>query len=307
LSVNGYPVSTRIVGGTVADLISGRPLTFASCQKWMLAAGENRIRVAARDSYRILSMAIKDSLDRPLPPVTPTPVVTEKWTGSERTFWPRTDQPGYLVVNENFNGAWRARLGDTELTAVRLDGWRQAWILPPGASAHRVTLEYPPETSYRAALVVGFLLVMVLVALARWRRPEVAIPAAVPAGVSARAAAGLAVVVGVWTGGLFGLLLVLGTHALVVGLRRVPSFRAAKFVDSPLLVAVFLGLAGLSAGLGHHLAGLGQEAPAGALGDVVAQLLCLPVLGRLVAGLLEPAEPPVPEPAEIHAMAGART
>ncbi|GAA1016207.1 coagulation factor 5/8 type [Acrocarpospora pleiomorpha] len=307
LSVNGYPVQTRIVGGTVADLISGRPLTFASCQKWTLAAGENRIRVAARDPYRILSMAVRDPLDRPLPSVTSTPVVTEKWTGGERTFWPQTDQPGYLVVNENFNGAWRARLGDTELTAVRLDGWRQAWILPPGASEHRVTLEYPPETSYRAALVAGFVLVMVLVALARWRRPGVAIPAAVPAGVSARAAAGLAVVVGVWTGGLFGLLLVLGTHALVVGLRRAPALRAARVVDSPLLVVVFLGLAGLAAGLGQYLAGLGQEAAAGVIGDVVAQLLCLPVLGRLVAGLLEPEEPPVPEPDEVHALAGART
>ncbi|GIH22583.1 coagulation factor 5/8 type [Acrocarpospora phusangensis] len=305
LSVNGYPVPTRIVGGTVSDLVNGRPLTFTTCQKWTLAAGENRIRVAARDPYRILSMAVEDPLDRAPPSVTPVPVTVEKWTGGERTFWPRTDQPGYLVVNENFNGAWRARLGGTELTAVRLDGWRQAWILPAGASAHRVTLEYPPETAYHAALATGFLLVMLLVALARWRRPGAAIPAALPAGVPARAAGVLAAAAGVWTGGLFGLLLVLGTYALVVGLRRAPALRAARVADAPVLVAVFLGLAGLSAGLGHYLAGLGQDAVAGVFRDVLAQLLCLPVLGRLAAGLPEPEEPPVPEPGEVHVMAGA--
>ena len=39
---------------------------------------------------------------------------------------------GYLVVNENFNPGWRAASAAARCGPVRLDGWKQAWLLPAG-------------------------------------------------------------------------------------------------------------------------------------------------------------------------------
>ena len=70
------------------------------------------------------------------------------------------------MVNENFNAGWQARLDGRPLSAVRLDGWKQAWLLPAG-TAGTVTLTYLPDALYRDALGggLGGLALIVLVAL----------------------------------------------------------------------------------------------------------------------------------------------
>ncbi len=60
----------------------------------------------------------------------------------------------YLVVNENFNAGWQASLGGARLRAVRIDGWKQAWLLPAG-TAGTVTLTYAPDALYRDAIFGG--------------------------------------------------------------------------------------------------------------------------------------------------------
>ena len=52
-------------------------------------------------------------------------------------------------MNENFNPGWRAVVDGRQLRAVRLDGWKQAWLLPAG-TAGVVTLTYLPNAIYRA-------------------------------------------------------------------------------------------------------------------------------------------------------------
>ena len=79
----------------------------------------------------------------------------------------------YLVVNENFNPGWRAVLGGRPLRAVRLDGWKQAWLLPAGA-AGLVTLTYLPNAVYCAAIFGGLSSLALILLLAfrpwGWRR-----------------------------------------------------------------------------------------------------------------------------------------
>ena len=72
----------------------------------------------------------------------------------------------YLVVNENFNAGWQARLGGTRLRTVRIDGWKQGWLLPAG-TAGTVTLVYVPGSGYRDAIAggLGTLALVMLVAL----------------------------------------------------------------------------------------------------------------------------------------------
>jgi arabinofuranan 3-O-arabinosyltransferase len=70
------------------------------------------------------------------------------------------------VVNENFNAGWQARAGRRLLRAVRIDGWKQGWLLPAG-TAGTVILTYLPDTRYRQAIFggLGTLGLVMLVAL----------------------------------------------------------------------------------------------------------------------------------------------
>src|SRR5205814_4971587 len=93
------------------------------------------------------------------------------WTSSVRKLRVAAPTRSYLVVNENFNPGWRAAAGGRRLQPVRLDGWKQAWVLPAGTNGV-VTLTYQPESLYRAAVVGGLaaLAVVLVVAVVRFRR-----------------------------------------------------------------------------------------------------------------------------------------
>jgi arabinofuranan 3-O-arabinosyltransferase len=108
-------------------------------------------------------------------PGTATTAVIRSWTSARRVLDVTAATRSYLVVNENFNAGWRARLGGRPLSAVRLDGWKQAWLLPAGTTG-TVTLTYLPDARYRDALAggLGGLALIGLVALwpgePAWRR-----------------------------------------------------------------------------------------------------------------------------------------
>ena len=71
----------------------------------------------------------------------------------------------YLVVDENFNPGWQAVIGGRTLAPVRLDGWKQAWVLPAGTSG-LVRLTFGPERLFRVT-VFGGLAVLALVRAGR--------------------------------------------------------------------------------------------------------------------------------------------
>ena len=60
---------------------------------------------------------------------------------------------------------WQARIGAAVLRPVRIDGWKQAWIIPAGTFAE-VHLTYLPDATYRLALFAGFAAMGVLFLLA---------------------------------------------------------------------------------------------------------------------------------------------
>lgn len=70
-----------------------------------------------------------------------------------------------LVVAENVNKGWRARVDGRELDAVTVAGWQQGFIVPAGPAA-RVELEYEPGSWYRAGLGAGVAAVALLLVLA---------------------------------------------------------------------------------------------------------------------------------------------
>ncbi|GAA4062193.1 alpha-(1-_3)-arabinofuranosyltransferase domain-containing protein [Nonomuraea soli] len=271
LEVNGRRVPTEVVGGTLDDLAHGRPVSFRSCARVAVAAGPIRIVSPSTDDFQIQSMAVRpksSQVDRPQ--VRMTAAKPLSWTPAERRVPVSTTQESYLIVNENFNVGWRASLAGRVLTPVRLDGWRQAWLLPETASGV-VAMTYVPDRPYTWTLAGGgaLALLVVLAALIP-SRPRAPLR---PAGLSA---AGLTLVlagIGLATAGWAGLsvavagFLIFRQLSTVAGAEhlRPPLSRLARRMASPWLIPV--ALAGAWATLGLP----------------VAQLFCLFALALLAA------------------------
>ncbi|MBF6176150.1 DUF3367 domain-containing protein [Nocardia blacklockiae] len=75
-----------------------------------------------------------------------------------------------LVLPLSSNVGWRAHTADgQDLKPLVVDGWQQAWLVPPDA-AGPITVEFPTDRWYRLAIFGGLLLLVPLVALAiPWR------------------------------------------------------------------------------------------------------------------------------------------
>ncbi|GGK64417.1 coagulation factor 5/8 type [Sphaerisporangium melleum] len=345
LTVDGTIVPTRVVGGTLGDVLNGRPLSFAGCAPVRLIPGMSYLSVAATDAFRVRSVVLRDrpgtgtrtesgagasggeaSRDGTNPGIRVVPARVEAWGPEERRLAVSATERSYLTVNENYNAGWHAYLGGSRLTPVRLDGWRQAWILPPGAGT--VVLRYEPDAGYRWSLAAGAGLAAVVLLLAwPWRRPgrrgsasgtgRLADdgrhlpptsarrhpqvegerhfpqgrrhPPAGPSGVPGHWALGAAPLVGLWTGGFTGAALVTVLVAAWLWLPRV--LLAQHAVRGPVRQAARAFLSPWVAGAALALAGLSAAAGTNlgidTLVRLVPQLCCLLVVARLLAAVPE--------------------
>ncbi|MFC3994961.1 alpha-(1-_3)-arabinofuranosyltransferase [Nocardiopsis sediminis] len=173
LRVNGERVETRIVSGTLEDVLAGRALRYESCGDTGIVDGGNRVAVEPGNRYQVRSALVAEAGAAARDEVETAPVAAmSAWGDGERRFDVAVEEDSYLVVNENFNDGWRAEAEgvDAPLEPVRLDGWKQAWRLPAG-TAGTVTLTYTPDGPYHLALGVGAALALVAVAAAV-RRPR---------------------------------------------------------------------------------------------------------------------------------------
>ncbi|HUA43251.1 MAG TPA: alpha-(1-_3)-arabinofuranosyltransferase family protein, partial [Streptosporangiaceae bacterium] len=308
ISVGGKPVPTRI-SGTVADLLDGRPMTFSACHQVAVAAGRTDIVEPESDGFSVQSVVV-DRTPRLLaagPSVPAQPAAVRQWTPGRRVLQVAAARQSYLIVNQNFNSGWQAELSGHVLQPVQLDGWKQGWLLPAGSSG-LVTLTYPPDTAYRMALFGGLaaLAVVLIIALAPVRRRAPAPVSEVPRDgqeVSARQLRArrraVAVLVGslivsavggLWAGGYPGALLLpiaVGMFMIAAAFRR--SSVLARLLWDPWLLAVLLTAAAVAGAAGEHLTGAGDSSGvAVSLSGGIPQLLCLVIVGRIIAALLLP-------------------
>jgi arabinofuranan 3-O-arabinosyltransferase len=93
------------------------------------------------------------------------------WTPEERTLRIGSGPAAYIQVAQNFNSGWVATLDGQTLKAVSLSGWQQGWIVPTGISG-TMTMRFEPDQTYRAALLIGgiFLLILFILALVKGDR-----------------------------------------------------------------------------------------------------------------------------------------
>jgi arabinofuranan 3-O-arabinosyltransferase len=315
LQVDGKAVQTR-VSGTFADLRATRPMRFTACSPVRLRAGINQVTEPGWDTFSVQDVAVQT---RALPAVGPVPEVPAQvlaWTPVHRELRVAAASTSYLVVNENFNTGWQAVSHGRQLRPVRLDGWRQAWLLPAGSTGV-VTLTYGPDAFYQAAVLTGLgsLALVMVIGWGPWsrrarRRSGMAVPppenpAAHPRLRALRQAIARVVAVvtvtggllltGCWLGGYPGaVVLPLATAVFLACSRRSPwpwpDLASPGLLVGLLLAATACSVAGeqlwLSAGNGPVMMWLASGVP---------QVICLIIIGRLAAAFILPGDPPGPE------------
>jgi arabinofuranan 3-O-arabinosyltransferase len=293
LTLNGVAVPTR-AGGTYADLLASRPIQFQACGNVTVGAGQNQLVPVPLDSYLVNSVVVDPNGLAALPPRQPSTVAVSSWTPEHRQVEVDAKRQSYLTVNENFNKGWQAKVDGVTLRPVRVDGWRQAWVVPTGTIG-TVTMSYGPDLPYRAAVLFGLNLLVVLFVAAVWpsrRRPKpVSESLETGVGFAGRTVAlVVAAALGFWIAGMPGV-------AATVAAALVAGWAPLRLRPLPWLVAVAMlaGTVSYIAGMWLTLRGFGA---ANTFEDVVPQLLGLVVVGCLVMALCPRREdvPPVGEP-----------
>ncbi|WBB65929.1 alpha-(1-_3)-arabinofuranosyltransferase family protein [Micromonospora sp. WMMD812] len=227
--VNGVTVATT-ASGTLRDIRDLRPLRYRACAtdaqpKARPAAGADLVRLPAGpnevaappDRFVVDSVILTAS--RP-PAATAEEKLADRrsvnvvrWDDQRRQLRVGPGGESYLVVPENANTGWRATLDGVRLEPTRLDGWKQAWVVPAGAGG-RVELVFTPGTQYQLALriAVGLLALLVVAALlpARRRPSYPVVPMSMPT--APLIAVGVPALLGGWVG--------LACAVLVVALNR---------------------------------------------------------------------------------------
>jgi arabinofuranan 3-O-arabinosyltransferase len=248
VELDGTLVRTALTA-RAGDLITLAPVPARTCSGTVhLEPAEHRLTGGRVPAVEVAGAAVVDRGWAPAAAVAGRQVEVQSWAPESRRLRVAGGGSGFLALTEGFNPGWRATGGGRPLTPIRIDGWRQGWVLPPGGDTV-VDLVYLPGGWHRAGLVTGvaaLLLLAVLVAAPTRRRA----PAAGRAPVPDRAGAGAQT----WRGGwaVLGLGLAVAVPALLAGAAGLVATVTAVAVPRrvrPAVAGGCLAAAGLLLGL----------------------------------------------------------
>jgi arabinofuranan 3-O-arabinosyltransferase len=126
-----------------------------------LSAGPHRLTAPDTDVWRVQSVSWQPANWSTAITAPRRDADVAAWSATHRTLRVTAGAATLLAVAENANAGWHATLGGRTLTPVRLDGWRQGWLVPAGA-AGTVVLDYAPQRAYAAGLIGGAVAVFLL-------------------------------------------------------------------------------------------------------------------------------------------------
>lgn len=165
IEVDGEVRLTRVVG-TLDDVAYGTPMTWEACgEPVQLGAGTHELSADSNDRFAPATLVLESqdqALDDPASVVT-REVEVRSWSSTHRTVEVAPGEEAVLRVPENLNEGWRATLDGKDLESLPVDGWQQGWVVPAGEGGV-VRLDFTPDRPYRAALLLGALCALLLLA-----------------------------------------------------------------------------------------------------------------------------------------------
>ncbi len=234
LTIDGREVATQATS-TVGALLGTEPIPWSSCDPLELD-GQVRLADGGAESNALTVDGALLERDGAVEAVgTGRDVQIEDWGQTARRVTVDAGEAAVLTTTENANDGWVATFNGAELEAVRVDGWRQGWVIPAGESG-TVSLSYGPNRTHRAGLALGVIGLGALLAGALWRgrrdRPiDVLAERSLPAGVLLAGSVLVAILLGGWAALVLPLLLVLPQRE-----RRLPALAAATMVAAGVVV-----------------------------------------------------------------------
>jgi arabinofuranan 3-O-arabinosyltransferase len=163
--VDGKPVATQ-VRGSFASLVALRPLTVEACEAVDLAPGSHRIDGAGAGALVIDTLTLApNGIPTHHPSSAARPARILRWDAEHRRVDLGPGRAAWLTMSENFNRGWRASIDGHALRPVRVDGWRQGFVVPAGVDG-TTTLSFGPGRTYRLGLALGAFAVLVLATVA---------------------------------------------------------------------------------------------------------------------------------------------
>lgn len=219
--VDGRPIPTRVQGDH-RSLVGVGSLSWQACAPVQLSAGAHRIALGRWEGAGPVSIVVRSQEEAGASPQpgSSQPGSSENASsqlGQGVTIKTRAEPGGrltahlpagperLLVMTQNTNPGWEARLNGTLLSVRTVDGFRQGFVAPAGASG-QLEIRFAPDGPYRMSLVIGLLLgLLIPAALVIPAGPARQLPAAAPLGRWAAPAA--AITTGVVLAGGWGALL----------------------------------------------------------------------------------------------------
>ena len=160
LTLDGRTVETE-VRGRIADVLDGTALEVLPCSALgPLGGGEHRLIVLSTDRFVVTSatMTAEDTVE---PVVGGRTFAVDEWQATHRVVTVGPGADSILRVTENANPGWQAMLNGRPLDSLVLDGWQQGYAVPSGEGGI-ITLQFAPDGPYRAGLMLGAGLVVLL-------------------------------------------------------------------------------------------------------------------------------------------------
>ncbi|MEZ5186329.1 MAG: alpha-(1-_3)-arabinofuranosyltransferase family protein [Candidatus Nanopelagicales bacterium] len=233
IEVDGAVVARTSVTARVEQLVDGDALAAQPCSGPVtLPAGRHQVAVRSSEAFQPVVAAFAPEDFFGPSGRAQSPQVT-RWDATARTVQVRADeQPRVLEVAENFNPGWQAAMAGQQLEPIRVDGWKQAFVVPAGASGD-VDITFAPDHGYRWGLLVGLIAALSVVAVAL-RPPRLGVKPAVgsrdlPRVTTAIIGAGVLLTLGPW-----------GLLAFVVALLAVRRLPWAVVAFTAVMTAVLL-------------------------------------------------------------------
>jgi len=173
LRIGGQVLKTALRASTL-ELLRGRSVPLELCGSDEIALGITATSVLARPTSLFRVDTVSLTRVSAQPSITTTLEVHRDGSGAPVDVQlPRRSGPSLLVLPQNFNEGWTARVGNRVLEPQRADGWKQGWIVA-GGDPVTVTFDYEPETTFRIALGAGVAgLVLCLLGTVLWPRRSV--------------------------------------------------------------------------------------------------------------------------------------